>query len=1586
MNHPKIKHVKRYIRRAFQRFWVHRVNPLDVLFDAKTYQFKAGGDSRGVTDRLRDVKRWDPLKSGKVILHRRLDGRLYVVDGHQRVAFAQRAKEAGQRNVHLDAIILNEADGFTAAEMRVIAAGKNLAEGSGTAVDAARIIREAGAENVHLQDIPRSSAVFTDGQGLAKLGDEAFEFVVNEVVDPKYGAHVGRLISDPAEQAATMRALVRARPQNSAEALSVVQECKIVGFRPKKTEVKSPEGKVAGDQVLLFDEDAEWKEWESLQGIRAQIHVLAKKKLKRDKALFKYAVRNEERLAETGNVFDREGNLERIARDEELERAIDEARFKGPAAELLNEVAKRADEGENPVSLADEWAEAVKRQVLGTLEDGHRPSGPPVERGVGGSGRSDQPGFNVGQKVLVKIRNREVPAEVRRVNLEKRKVTVKREDNGKVLSYSADNVRPRDDMGGGSPETFEAIHPGSRGPGLAQRHTPPVGGPRATSAGPGNLPDVESKQSLARSIAQALNVRIQYGRAAGMRRQNPGRYHGKRKLIEAARSGDLQAVYHEAGHALDLNHNVRDRMSPEAIEEIERLGDPGRTKGSMSSWKPGQGKERLQREGMAELLRLWFEDEDLARGLAPRATVDLNILLDHSGDMGRNLRKVQADFKLRQESPSAARVKSQIVFDRPGNRLTVDEVITSLYDEFHPISVMTDRIRDAKGVDELPPSQDPYVMARLIRGLPKVIESFLGIRSKKTGQIMGGSVEFGSREIKPGSKSLKAILEPLEDNADQTGRFVTYLVARRAQEYLDRGLHPGFHPDDVAQTLKDLDSPEFQQMAQDIYKWNDEVLQYAVDGGFITEDTAAIWREMNQSYVPFHRIMELGANEFPEMGGKSGKGLQATDPDSFKRLRGMRDSIASTEIVNPLESMIQNAMSIIMATERNRIGQVLAHHWDENVEGIGDFYREVTKPVSVTKADASELVSAKKLRKELEDLGADLSGVEDDVLAGMLANFEGLIARQRGIPDAGTNTIRVKMPDGTVRMFEMEPEVYKAWSALGQEEIPAFIKYLGDFAQGLRLGATTLSPPFLIRNPVRDSFAAGIVSRVGSVPLQNLLQGLAAIFDPRIVREWSLNGGAQSLEANLFNGEGFERAVLDVASGLSQEARKNTWLPRRLLGKLNDRLAGAARGARRGAKSQLGRTLGAVAEGFIENPIDMLGRLAEASEMATRLAEYKNAVAYYKRKYPDWSDADIKRRAAYESRDLLDFSMRGAGTVRHVRRVVPFYGSRMTGNYRLMRALKENPRATVAKAMWMISVPTLAFYAWNQDVNPDNYNQLPQRERDTFWHVATGDGPEDFIRIPKPFLEGALFGSTIERFAQFAWKKDPEAFRGFLKSLGDEVLPVNPLEPQSLAGLGGPGVRTLVEVLANHDFYRQRPIVPEHMRNDRNSPRPAWMESNEYTTATSKMLGKVLRKHGVELSPMMMDHVIRSTTGTAGADFVRKIADPIVHAATGEELPKRSPRRWLGFVYSENFSESEDRFWRLFKDVGDRAAEAKQHDADFADQDLWTDLKKASRRVQKIRKQLRESDDETERRRLLDELREVTSEFTPAAGPNVLSR
>ena len=72
------------------------LDPATIKIDAARFQFKSGGDAQGVTNALAGVKEWDDNASGVALVWEDAKGDRYIVDGHQRLALAQRLKAQGQ--------------------------------------------------------------------------------------------------------------------------------------------------------------------------------------------------------------------------------------------------------------------------------------------------------------------------------------------------------------------------------------------------------------------------------------------------------------------------------------------------------------------------------------------------------------------------------------------------------------------------------------------------------------------------------------------------------------------------------------------------------------------------------------------------------------------------------------------------------------------------------------------------------------------------------------------------------------------------------------------------------------------------------------------------------------------------------------------------------------------------------------------------------------------------------------------------------------------------------------------------------------------------------------------------------------------------------------------------------------------------------------------------------------------------------------------------------------------------------------------------------------------------------------------------
>lgn len=177
-----------------RKMYQGRFDPIELKTDPKTFQYKDGGDLNGVTDRLKNVTKWDETRSGKTIVWENVEGQRFVADGHQRRGLGERAKKAGDDNVALDGYLFREVDGWSAKAVRVIAAIKNIGENSGSVLDAAKVFREAPFEADG--SLPLSGAVARDGLEISKLSDDAFGAIINGAIKEQDGAIVGRIAPD----------------------------------------------------------------------------------------------------------------------------------------------------------------------------------------------------------------------------------------------------------------------------------------------------------------------------------------------------------------------------------------------------------------------------------------------------------------------------------------------------------------------------------------------------------------------------------------------------------------------------------------------------------------------------------------------------------------------------------------------------------------------------------------------------------------------------------------------------------------------------------------------------------------------------------------------------------------------------------------------------------------------------------------------------------------------------------------------------------------------------------------------------------------------------------------------------------------------------------------------------------------------------------------------------------------------------------------------------------------------------------------------------------------------------------------------
>lgn len=357
--------------------------PDQLKLDPQRFQFKEGTDESGLSQRLQGVQEWDPIKASLGIVWEDNQGDHWIVDGHQRLGLARRIREADPgQDPRMNAWVLREAEGVTDADVRAMAAAKNIAEGTGSPIDAAKVLRDRPDL---LPSLPPRSELVRQAQGLTKLDTEGFGKVVNGVVPANYAAIVGRLVPEgpdmPGMQNALLDLLAKTKPENATQAESIVRQGLDSGTHKElQQSLFGPEETVS-----------------SLYALRAQLLDRAFKQLRRDRFVFSTLVDNQSIIEELGNQLAQDENLRRAATDGQAVQILQTlANRRGPLGDALTAAARSvAESGASPAAAARDFVAELRRQAasgdLARIADGGT-SSPVAVAGKGNEPPAAEPG------------------------------------------------------------------------------------------------------------------------------------------------------------------------------------------------------------------------------------------------------------------------------------------------------------------------------------------------------------------------------------------------------------------------------------------------------------------------------------------------------------------------------------------------------------------------------------------------------------------------------------------------------------------------------------------------------------------------------------------------------------------------------------------------------------------------------------------------------------------------------------------------------------------------------------------------------------------------------------------------------------------------------------------------------------------------------------------------------------------------------------------------------------------------------------------------------------------------------------------
>ena len=963
-----------------------------------------------------------------------------------------------------------------------------------------------------------------------------------------------------------------------------------------------------------------------------------------------------------------------------------------------------------------------------------------------------------------------------------------------------------------------------------------------------------TRQQLLNQMRHNFKIPIRTGRL-NMTSSTLGIYKTRSEVVRSRQHGDIQVISHEIGHHLDKKLDLAD---PSFDQELLILGR--KTSGSNYTI------DQIRKEGVAEYIRLHLTDPATAQAAAPNFSSFLESKLTKK--MKKAMTATQKDVATWIDQGPATQFRGQI--NRTGKEAgrtisdQIDTTYTNFVDKLHPLSVVEKAANMLKtGKSELnDASQSLYKKARLFVGTPKKASLIL----KDFEAILKPLGKFGFTMKDLGDYAAAKHALELENawklNFKQEVALALHSKQEKAfKKALNQNPNISAAAIQVIRNQTKLTLAEIRKVKDDnaIESGFTRSMIKATINKFDTPEMNAIQKRLimynnnlldrlvdgqvlTQEAVDAMRKKWKDYVPFfrffdDDMGaGFGGKGFtNLTNP--VKRLKG-----SFRDIIDPLESMIKNTFAVVNAVERNKVGLELSKLAD--VEGMGSYIERLD--------------------------GADQ------------------------VPKENIVTVFEK---GTKVQYQLDPDLYRAVQGLDEDTVNQFIRLLSYPSRILRAGAT-LTPEFILRNPIRDQFSAHVVSNFGYNPLIDLPMGIFHVVGrTNTYKRWIMeNGGFGSYISQDRN------YLIEQLNGLKDE--RNPW---------------------------------AKATTAIVNPkqwLKLLQIMGEITEEGTKVGEFRRGIR----------KGATPEEAAFQSRDLMDFGRVG-NNIRQVTRTITFLNANIQGKDRLIRAFKNNPMRTTLRAITAVTLPTIGIYLWNKQSSSDKQRETlqnaPQWLKDTYFLISV-PGTDVVARIPKPFDLSPVFSNIPENIMKWMDDNDPQEAGEITKSSAISFLKV----PYMLAG-----ITPLIENKANYKFFTGGPVVPR--RDQDLLPEDQFGVS---TSLTARVIGKA-----ANYSPYKIDNLVRGYGAGLGrytTDGIDKVLEktgtssrPPAEEKKNSELPVINAFT----VDSTGGGQIMEDFYKKFDEVTAKAKSGeKNNNVDghivFAEKRLQT----ASKSIGKLRKAYRD--------------------------------
>lgn len=510
----------------------------------------------------------------------------------------------------------------------------------------------------------------------------------------------------------------------------------------------------------------------------------------------------------------------------------------------------------------------------------------------------------------------------------------------------------------------------------------------------------------------------------------------------------------------------------------------------------------------------------------------------------------------------------------------------------------------------------------------------------------------------------------------------------------------------------------------------------------------------------------------------------STATTGFKKLKGGTANLNDI-LVNIQDGVTANVRAALNNRAKQRLYQYISGHKDGAI-----FATKIAPDSRKVQVYADEMQA--KIGKVLEMNGIELEGDLDLATKGLLEFWQHGVTPK--VNESG-NIVDSVIINGKPKYYEVQdPLLQEMLLSMNPESYSSFMNVMFG-VKNFFTRMITLGIEFTGANLVRDTTGAAFLSKNNFKPFVDSFKGMYSfITKDQYYQDFLRSGGGYSsrLEATTKEGTARRRVAVDEFGVMT--------IPERLLSSIDN--------------------------------------IASAFEYGTRIGEFRLAKKNMK------SDMD----AGFDAREIsTDFSVLGANRfLTGYIRTVPFLNAMIQSQDRVFREAvvskkyDGNPTALAMKAFLGITVPTLILYLVNKD--DEDYQQIPDYEKRTNWHIKIGDG--QFIKIPRPYDVGFVYATMPELFAKYVEDdKGKEFADGMIWTL------------TQMYGIdGSPAMMTGWWDLVRNEKWTGSPVVPQSLSN---------VEATEqYTSNTSETFVRMGEALGV--SPIKAEHMFKAYTGYLG--------------------------------------------------------------------------------------------------------------------------